>query len=145
MNITNEFLLYSVYIYSFIILAIKVKPTPLLLILIGAYAYIFFILIYKFGNCKNYGNVKYLIFLLYSLGCMLAYYLSHLLYYKHKRCRYILLFGPLIFLFVIKFFEAFLKCDKDSNIRYVVYFTRKYMHKIRTGFAQDSHIILVNK
>ena len=138
MNITNEFLLYSVYIYSFIILAIKVKPTPLLLFLIGVYAYIFFILIYKFGNCKNFGNIKYLIFLLYSVGCMVAYYVAHLLYYKHKRYRHFLLLGPLIFLFVIKFFEAFLRCAKDTNIRYVVYFTRRCLDRIRALF-------LVNK
>jgi hypothetical protein len=136
MNITNELLLYSVYIHSFIILAIWVKPTPLMLLLIGIYAYIFFILIYKFGKCQNFENIKYLIFLLYSVGCMVAYYIAHLIYYKHKRYRYILLLSPLIFLFVIKFFEAFLKCEEDSNIRYVVYFTKKCLNWIKSLFSK---------
>ena len=134
MNITTEFLLYCLYIYSFIIVAIKVKPTPLLLTLIFIYAYIFFVLIYKFGKCNNYGNIKYLIFLLYSAGCMASYYIAHIIYYNHKRYRYILLLGPLFFLSVIKFFEVSLKCERNSNIRYVFHFLEKCLNWIRSYF-----------
>ena len=145
MHIVAETLLYCVYIYGLLIAAILIKPSPVLFVLVGIYAYIFFILIYRFGKCKNFDNFKYVIFLFYSAGCMAAYYITHNFYYKFKRYRFLLLLGPLVFLSAIKFFEVSLQCERGSNIRYVFYFTRKCLECFLTLFGKKlEEIKLIN-
>jgi hypothetical protein len=118
MGIWIEVLLYFIYIFQIIIIAIFIKPTRFILLLVGLYTFITTSMIYYYGKCKKFNNIKYFTITLYSFFCMFAYFMIHRIYYFYPSYRFILIILPVVYIATIKLFEHVVKCENNSVINF---------------------------
>jgi hypothetical protein len=131
MDIWIEVLLCFIYIFQIIIIAVFVKPTCLILLLFGLYTFITTSMIYYYGKCKNFDNMKYVTITLYSIFCPFAYLMIYRIYHFYPRYRLILLILPVVYIVIIKSFECVFKCQHNSVIKFGIQLSLDIMKTIK--------------
>lgn len=111
-----EIIIYIVYIYWLILLAVIFTPNiytiSLLIIYVGIITWNIL------HTCNITGWLQILVSCLYTIGCVMAYIITHYIWWKMPRYKYILLFGPFMYYATIKCWLYFLGCNPYSNLNY---------------------------
>lgn len=116
-----EFSIYVVYIYFLVILAIIFKPTYITTSLLFFYVYPITWIILSNADCVQLSVLtKLVVSFLYTIGCVVAYYVTNYIYWHKPQYTWILLFSPVVFFFTIKFWLYLLNCNPYSNIKYAI-------------------------
>ena len=113
-----EFIAYITYIYSIILLSIYIKPTIIILLILFIYCFLStWVLIKECNNKLLYNNrLLYGFIFLYSIVCIIFYYLIHKTWNSYKDNNYYILclvVSPIFYYYFIKYIEVLFGCGKN--------------------------------
>lgn len=129
-----EAFVYSVYMYILAFLFILIKPNVISVSLF--FIYCFISTWYTVIGCKkkeiNIYFLKFIMVLMYSLGCVGAFYFVHY-YWKTLFCKMVVLFSPMIYLISVRMMEYFFICGKNFGIYTPIRLLKYYLDFIFEG------------